>query len=82
MNMLAMVKDTLSIPLDRLSGSKTQLMTDLAKLVEDNGSALLMVIQYLCWPYIPFFIGKPSDEDLEMYPAVHLTGPHEWDPSL
>ena len=27
------------------------------------------------------FLGKPSDEDLGRYPAVHLTGPHEWDPS-
>ena len=27
-------------------------------------------------------LGKPSDEDLETYPAVHLTGPHEWDPSV
>ena len=26
-------------------------------------------------------LGKPSHEDLERYPAVHLTGPHEWDPS-
>ena len=25
-------------------------------------------------------LGKPSDEDLERYPAVHLTGSHEWDP--
>ena len=25
-------------------------------------------------------IGKPTDKDLERYPAVHLTGPHEWDP--
>ena len=25
---------------------------------------------------------KPSDEDIERYPAVHLTGPHEWDPSV
>ena len=40
--MLAMVKDTPSIPLDRLSGSKTQMMTDLSKLVENSGSALLM----------------------------------------
>ena len=31
---------------------------------------------YLC------LIGKPTDEDLERYPAVHLTGPHEWDPSV
>ena len=27
-------------------------------------------------------LGKPSDQDLERYPAVHLTGPHEWDPSV
>ena len=27
-------------------------------------------------------IGKPSDEDLERYPSVHLTGPHEWDLSV
>ena len=27
-------------------------------------------------------LGKPTDQDLERYPAVHLTGPHEWDPSV
>ena len=27
-------------------------------------------------------IGKPTDEDSERYPAVHLTGPHDWDPSV
>ena len=27
-------------------------------------------------------LGKPTDPDLERYPAVHLTGPHEWDPSV
>ena len=27
-------------------------------------------------------LGKPSDKDLERYPAVHLTGPHEWNPSV
>ena len=27
-------------------------------------------------------IAKPSDADLQRYPAVHLTGPHEWDPSV
>ena len=25
---------------------------------------------------------KPTDKNLERYPAVHLTGPHEWDPSV
>ena len=27
-------------------------------------------------------LGKPSDKDLGRYPTVHLTGPHEWDPSF
>ena len=27
-------------------------------------------------------LGKPTDKDLERYAAVHLTGPHEWDPSV
>ena len=27
-------------------------------------------------------LGKHTDQDLERYPAVHLTGPHEWDPSV
>ena len=27
-------------------------------------------------------LGKPTDTDLERYPAVHLTGPHEWDSSV
>ena len=31
--------------------------------------------------YLPI-LGKPTDADLERYPAVHLTGPHEWYPSV
>ena len=27
-------------------------------------------------------LGRDTDTDLERYPAVHLTGPHEWDPSV
>ena len=27
-------------------------------------------------------LGKPTDKDSERYPAVHLSGPHEWDPSV
>ena len=27
-------------------------------------------------------LGKLTDKDLERYPAVHLTGPHEWDRSV
>ena len=32
--------------------------------------------------YYLSFLGKPTDKDLERYPAVHRTGPHEWDPSV
>ena len=39
-----MINDTPSIPLDRLNSSKTQLMIDLSKLVENRESALLMAI--------------------------------------
>ena len=24
----------------------------------------------------------PTDQDLQNYPSVHLTNPHEWDPSV
>ena len=45
-----------------------------------DGYAMLLVcrggLMYLS------LLGKPSDEDLERYPAVNLTGPHEWDPSV
>ena len=27
-------------------------------------------------------LGNPTDKDLERYPAEHLSGPHEWDPSV
>ena len=27
-------------------------------------------------------LGELTDQELESYPAVHLTGPHEWDPSV
>ena len=27
-------------------------------------------------------LDKPTDTDLERYPAVHLTGPPKWDPSV
>ena len=28
------------------------------------------------------YIGKPTDQDLDQYPHVLLTSPHEWDPSV
>ena len=28
------------------------------------------------------FLGKPTDADLNTFPHVLLTGPHEWDPSV
>ena len=27
-------------------------------------------------------LGKPTDNDLERYPAVRLTGSHDWNPSV
>ena len=27
-------------------------------------------------------VGIPTDKDLQTYPSVHLTSPHEWDPSV
>ena len=27
-------------------------------------------------------LGTPTDKDLQTYPSVHLTSPHEWDPSV
>ena len=27
-------------------------------------------------------LGIPTDKDLQTYPSVHLTSPHEWDPSV
>ena len=26
--------------------------------------------------------GIPTEKDLQTYPSVHLTSPHEWDPSI
>ena len=75
-----MVKATPSIHLDRLSDSETQLVIDLSKLVVTRGSAPLIAMQMplVCRGALMYLslLGKPSDEDLEMYPAVHLTGPH------
>ena len=28
------------------------------------------------------FQGIPTDKNLQIYPSVHLTSPHEWDPSV
>ena len=27
-------------------------------------------------------LGKPTDHDLDQYPHVLFTSPHEWDPSI
>ena len=77
MSMLA--KATPPIPLDRFSSSKTQLMKYLSYLVANIGSAPLICRGGLIFLSL---LGKPTDEDLERYLAVHLTGPHEWDPSV
>ena len=84
--MLAMERDTPSIPLDRLSGSKT-LVDD--RSVQVGGKQRICTNDGYTMPltcrgglmYLSI-LGKPTDSDLERYPAVHLTGPHEWDPSV
>ena len=80
-----MVKNTSSFPLDRLSVSKTQLMIGLSKVVANRGSAPLMAMPCHWFAEVAsctVLIGKPTDADLERSPAVHLAGPHEWDPSV
>ena len=47
---------------------------------ENRGSAPLMAMP--CYWFAEVALGKPTDADLERYPAVHLTRPHEWDPSV
>ena len=75
--MLAIGKASPFIPLDKLSGSKSQLMIGLSKLVENRGPLVYRGgLMYLS------ILGKPTDADLERYPAVHLTGTHEWDLSV
>ena len=85
MSRLAMEKAIPSISLDILRGSKTQLKIDLSMLVANRGSAPLMAMPcHWCRGGLMYLslIGKPTDEDLERYPAVHLTGSHEWIPSV
>ena len=45
-----------------------------------DGYAMPLVCRSGCM-YLSL-LGKLSDEDLERYQAVHLTGPHQWDPSV
>ena len=60
-------------------------MTDLSKLVVNRRSAPLMAmpchwfVEVASCTYLSL---QTSDEDLERSPAVHLTGPHGWDPSV
>ena len=66
-----------------------------AALVETNhGIVNLIMNEYACYGkghtfhssgQIEWFknsVDNHPDTDLERYPAVHLTGPHEWDPSV
>ena len=67
-----MEKATPSIPLERLSGSKTQLIIGLSKLVENRGSAPLIAMPCHWFAEVAscsFLFGKPTDEDLERVPS-------------
>ena len=79
--MHAMERDTPSIPLDRLTVDD--------RSVQVGGKQRICTIDGYAMPlycrgglmYLSI-LGKPTDQDLERYPAVHLTGPHECDPSV
>ena len=48
-----------------------------------GGSAPGSVVRILsCGLIYLSLLGKPTDQDLERYPAVHLAGLHEWDPPI
>ena len=59
-------------------------------LVPIDPLILVLLVPIISWShqkrnhqhFIIIILGKPTDQDLENYPAVHLTGPHEWDPSV
>ena len=55
-------------------------VSDQQRICSIDGCSMPLVgrsgLMYLSLP------GKPSDKDLERYPAVHHIGPHEWDPSV
>ena len=81
-----MVKATVSIPLDRMEWLKNSVDD---RSVQVGGKQRISTINHYAMPLVCsgghmylFLLGEPSDEDLERYPAVHLTGPHEWDPSV
>ena len=74
MNILAMERVTQSIPLDRLSGSKTQLMIGLSKLVEKQRICTIdgYAMPLTCRGGLMHLsmLGKSTDTDLERYAAV------------
>ena len=78
--------NALSLELDRLSGSKN--LVDY-RSVQVGGKQRIYTIDGYAMPltcrgglmYLSI-LGNPTDKDLERCPAVHLTGPHEWDPSV
>ena len=74
-----MARDTPSIPLDRLNSSKNS-EDDMS--VQVGGKQRICTIDGYAMPLTCrgglmslSILGKPSDQDLERYPAVHLTGP-------
>ena len=84
--MLAMERVTPSIPLDRLSAPKNSVDD---RSIQVGGKQRICTIDGYAMPLTCrgglmnlSILGKRTDTDLERYPAVHLTGAHEWDPSF
>ena len=78
-----MERDTPSIPLDRLNGKKNSVddrsvqVGRKQRICTTDGYAMPLTcrggLMYLS------ILDKPTDQNLERYPAVHLTGPHDHD---
>ena len=56
------------------------------KSVQVGGQQRIVIIDGYSKPLVCkgglMYLRIPTDQDLQNYPSVHLTSPHEWDPSV
>ena len=81
MNMLTLVKASLSMLLDRWNGSTVRLMTDpkLLEVPKELKPLMDMIESGLVYMHS---IRIPNDNDLKQYPHVFFTSPDTWDASV
>ena len=68
-----------------VNGLRPMLMKNLSKLVVPNLSLLWMdILSLLIKDGLAYAtsLGKPTDQDMDIYPHVFFTSPDEWDPSV